>query len=412
MQQFDYVVIGAGPAGGAAAIELVRSGEAGTVAIIGSESYAPYERPPLSKRTLMEAKDNPAPDYLFGDIDAIREAGITPFIPDSATSVDVQSKVVELVSGSRLGFRRLLFATGAEPRRLMVPGSSLAGIHYLRTFDDARRLAGDIRPGASLVVVGGGFIGLEVAATARTAGARVSVVEANDRLLSRGMPDPISNAVARKFEAEGVILALNRSVRAFHGTSRVESVELDDGTVMEAGTVVIGIGAVPNDALATAAGIRTDNGITTDITGQTSDPDCFAVGDVACSSQGLLDHPTHRRRLEAWEPAIEQAIATAKVMLGEAHKPPQRPWIWSDQFDWNLQVVGHGELADTTVVRRGSDDESMIVFQLCRGKLIGAVTLNEGRSMAMLRRAVANAPSVGEAALRDTRVPLRRALLE
>jgi 3-phenylpropionate/trans-cinnamate dioxygenase ferredoxin reductase subunit len=200
-------------------------------------------------------------------------------------------------------------------------------------------------------------------------------------------------------------------VRAFHGGSRVKSVELDDGTLIGTEAVVIGIGAVPNDALAVHAGLRIDNGISTDLAGRTSDPDCFAVGDVACRPQGLADHPAHKRRLEAWEPAIEQAIATAKVMRGEAHTPTPPPWIWSDQFDWNLQVVGHGELADTTIVRQGKDDDALTVFQLCNGKLIGAVTLNESRNMALIRRAVAASPIVREAALRDPSVPLKQALL-
>ncbi|MGC2971948.1 NAD(P)/FAD-dependent oxidoreductase [Paraburkholderia aspalathi] len=410
MQHFDYVVIGGGPAGGAAAIELARGADRPSVALIGEEPYAPYKRPPLSKTTLVERDEQREPSLLFGGVAELQLSGVTPFIPHRAARVDRGARVVQLESGEFLSYRKVLFATGSAPRRLPAPGAELEGIHYLRTYDDAIALSREFAPKRKVVVVGGGFIGLETGATARRAGCEVSVVEAAPRLLARGVPEVISHAVAHKFQLEGVRLVHGQSVRAFRGDGHVTAIELDDGTQLAADCVVIGIGVVPNTELAGAAGLEICDGILTDGRGQTADPSCFAAGDVACRVQGLSSHPTYMRRLEAWEPAIEQAVATAREMRGEAPAPAGTPWIWSDQFDWNLQIAGYGELADTTVVRACATPTQMIVFQLWRQRLIGAIALNDGRSMTLLRRAMERGEPLDADSLADPSVPLRQAL--
>lgn len=410
MQHFEYVVIGSGPAGGAAAIELARNANRASVALIGEESFAPYERPPLSKGTLTAQQGGYQPQLLFGNVADLMAAGVTPFIPARAVSVDRTAQVVELASGVRMEYGSVLFATGATPRRLSVPGATLEGIHYLRTFDHAMALSAELRPRRKVVVVGGGFIGLEVSATARKAGCEVTVVETGPRLLARGVPEAISSAVARKFEVEGVNLIFGESVHAFRGDQRVHAVELNDGALLEADCVLVGVGAVPNTALAEEAGLEVRDGIRADVLGRTSDPRCFAAGDAAHRHQGLPSHPFYARRLEAWEPAIEQAIATAKVMLGESCEPVGFPWLWSDLFDWNLQIAGYGELADTTIVRPAVESDTITVFQLWQQRLIGVVTLNEGRNMTLLRRTMQRGELLDTDRLADPNVPLRQAL--
>lgn len=410
VQTYDYVVIGAGPAGGAAALELARDERRYSVALIGDERYAPYERPPLSKSTLRERGGFDAPQQLYGDLPDLRRAGVTPFIPDSVVSVSRESRSLALASGERLGYGALLFATGASPRRLHVSGATLPGVHYLRTYDDAVALAAEIRGRRKVVVIGGGFIGLEVAATASKAGCNVVVVEAGPRLLARAVPELISTAVLRKFESERVRVVLCEGARAIHGEARVESIELTNGARIDADCVLIGIGAVPNATLAISSGLEVSNGIIVDSDGRTSDPYCFAAGDVANRAQGLTTHPGYARRLEAWEPAIEQGVATAKVMLGISLASIVPPWVWSDQFDWNLQMAGHGDLADTQVIRRGESEDALSVFQLWHGQLIGVVTLNESRIMSLGRRALQRGAILDPAQLADPAIPIKDAL--
>jgi len=412
MKKFDYVVIGGGPAGGAAAAELARNADRPSVALIGEESFTPYERPPLSKATLAALPGQHKPRLLFGSADDLAAAGVTPLIPARAVRVDPVARVVELASGVCIGYGGVLFATGASPRILSAPGAMLEGIHYLRTFDHAKALSAELSPGKRIVVVGGGFIGLEVSATARKVGCKVTVIEAGSRLMARGAPEVISRAVEEKFQTEGVNLMLGQTVRAFHGEQRIRAVELGGGTFVEADCVVVGVGAVPNTALAQEAGLEIRDGIVVDAQGRTSDLHCFAAGDVANRHQGLPSHPLYTRRLEAWEPAIEQAIATAKVMRGELCEPTGFPWLWSDQFDWNLQIAGYGELADTTIMRPGAEGVAMIVFQLWQQRLIGVVTLNEGRNMTLLRRALQRGLPLDASRLADPGVPLRQALSE
>lgn len=411
VQTFDYVVIGAGPAGGAAALELARDARRYSVALIGDERYAPYERPPLSKATLREQGGCDAPQRLYGDLPDLRRAGVTPFIPDSVIEVCRTNRSLALASGGQLGYGALLFATGASPRQLLVPGATLPGVHYLRTYDDAIALAGKIRGRCKVAVIGGGFIGLEVAATARKMGCDVVVVEAGPRLLARAVPELISAAVLRKFEGEGVKVVFGEGVRAIHGEGRVGSIELTNGMRVDADCVLIGIGAVPNTTLAVSSGLDVGNGIIADSDGRTSDPYCFAAGDVANREQGLTTHPGYARRLEAWEPAIEQGVATAKVMLGTSLASITPPWVWSDQFDWNLQMAGHGDLADTHVVRRGANENAFSIFQLWQGQLIGVVTLNESRSMSLGRRALQRRVVLDPAQLADPAIPIKDALL-
>ncbi|WP_172438387.1 NAD(P)/FAD-dependent oxidoreductase [Variovorax boronicumulans] len=407
MERFDFVVVGAGPAGGSAAMALAQ-GAAGTVALIGNEVHPPYERPPLSKAVLME-QGRPA-NFMLGDAQALRSAGIAAFLGEEVASIDRAARAVVLVSGRRIGYGTLILAMGASARRLTLPGAELPGVRVLRTLDDANALSRELRTGRAIAVIGGGFIGLEVAAAARRLGCDVTVLEAGARLLGRVVPEVVAASVLRKYRAEGVVVRLGQSVIALRGEARVRGLELAGGEVLAVDTVVVGVGSVPNDEIARRAGLSVSNGIDVDGSGRTSDPHCYAIGDVAHQDQRLRTHPGYVRRLEAWEPAIEQGLELAGHLKGTAQPARRSPWVWSDLFDWNLQIAGHGELADTDVVRPGRTPDAFTVFQLSQGRLVGLVTLNDGRNMLPGRRALQTGAVLDPLALAAPDISLKNAL--
>ncbi|WP_440534686.1 NAD(P)/FAD-dependent oxidoreductase [Variovorax sp. YR566] len=413
MRTYDFVVLGGGPAGGAAALELASVASGATVALIGSELHLPYERPPLSKAVLQQASLRQGPLSLFGGRQAFEAAAVALHLGVCAEHVDAASRSIALSSGERMGYGKLLFATGASARRLALAGAELDGVRTLRTFADAVAIAGALTgevPARRVVVIGGGFIGLEVAATASRLGCDVIVAEMGPRLLGRAVPEAVSEAVLRKFEAEGVRVLLRCGVAALRGDEKVRAVELTDGRCLEADAVVVGIGAVPNDMLALKAGLQVEDGIVSDVEGRTSDPNCFAAGDVARRRAGLPWRPEYFCRTEAWEPALQQGRAVGRAMAGQVPPHVDLPWVWSDMFDWNIQVLGHGELADRCVVRVGQDPNAFTVFQMRGDRLVGAVTVNEGRSMALLKRELPSAALVDAERLSDSGIALRAAL--
>jgi 3-phenylpropionate/trans-cinnamate dioxygenase ferredoxin reductase subunit len=412
MQTFDFIVIGAGPAGGAAAMELASSAPSVSIALMGAEAYPPYERPPLSKSVLRESAPGQVPSWLFGGDGALADAGVSLLLGDAVVDVDVSARRVVTASGKVFHFGKLLFATGASAKSLALPGFERPGVMTLRTFDDATAISTALARASTrrLTVVGGGFIGLELAATARKLDFDVTVIETGSRILSRAVPESVSSALHAKFLDEGVQMLVGRGIAAAHGDSQVREVELADGERIATSLVVVGIGASPNDQLARAAGLVVDNGIWVDELGMTSDSSCYAAGDVARRPAGIGWLPGHRCRLEAWEPALEHGRAVARAMAGMPASSPTVPWVWSEMFDWNLQMVGHGELADRTVVRPGRNASSFVAFQLCGERLVGAISVNEGRLMAPLKRALASEVSVNASSLADPAIALRTLL--
>ena len=411
MDPIEYLVLGAGPAGGAAALELARHAPAGSVVLAGDECHAPYERPPLSKSALAKAApDDDGPPPLFGDQAALEKAGVRLMTGMQALKIDRFQKRVDFADGRGLRYGKLLIATGTRARRLTIAGGDLPGVFYLRSYDDARRLGPELGKGKHVVVIGGGFIGLEVAATACLSECAVTVIEAGPRLMMRTVPQAIAERVAGKFARHGVATRLGAGVEALLGNARVTGVLLDHGETLKADVVVVGIGAIPNSGIASDAGLAVSDGILTDMSGSTSDPSIYAAGDVARRPQGLRTHPDYAGRLEAWEPAIEQAIATARFMLGMPGTPVKPPWAWSDQFDWNIQVAGHGELADEIVTRSTPLGDCLTVLQLHRKRLVGLTTLNNPRDMAIGRRALQRMDPLDPAELADPSIPLKQAL--
>jgi 3-phenylpropionate/trans-cinnamate dioxygenase ferredoxin reductase subunit len=343
------------------------------VTLVGAEPHAPYERPPLSKDAI--TAEAPAPKTI-GGAERLAEAGID-FRPSCrAAAIDRAARRVLCEPGEALAYERLLIAAGARPRALPLPGADGPTAAMLRTLEDAARIRAALGPGRRLAVVGGGFIGLELAASARKLGAEVAVVEALPRLLTRGVPAEIAAVLHARHIAEGV---------SFHFGARIAEIgaagiALSDGTVIPADLVVVGIGAVPNTELGAEAGLAVENGIAVDATLATSDPDIFAAGDCCSFLQPLYDN--RRVRLESWRSAQELGTLAARNMLGAAEPVSAVPWFWSDQYELTMQIAGLAEGA-TTEVRRELKDGAFVLFHLAAdGRLLAASGIGPGNAVA------------------------------
>ena len=402
------VVVGGGQAGGQAVDSVRREGFDGEVFLVTSEDHPPYQRPPLSK------------DYLAGrqGLDRVllrpeafyAESSIELLTESPVASVDPGARRVELASGRHLGYDRLLLATGSRVRRLDgMPGADLEGVLYLRTIEDSDRIRAAMDGAERVVVVGGGYIGLEVASVAVEAGLAVTVVETLPRLLSRVATSDLAAFYAELHRGRGVDLRLGAAVAGFRGSGSgaVEAVRLGDGSEIPADLVVAGIGIEPVTDLARAAGIDCDNGIAVDTGCRTSAPDVFAAGD--CTS-----HPNaffgRRVRLESVPNAMEQGRVAAATMLGEDRVHESEPWFWSDQHGVRLQMAGLADGADRTVIRGEFGGESFIAFHLRDGVLIGADAVNSVREFIFCRRLVAARTRPDPDALADASVPVRSLL--
>ena len=353
------IIVGAGQAGGRAALALRAAGHAGPVVLLGAEAAAPYERPPLSKDYLAGERERGS--FAVASADALTEAGID-FRPARWWRPSTAREVV-LAGGERLAYARLLLATGREPRRLPVPAEVAPFVHVLRDLDDADALRARLVEGAGLVIVGGGFIGLEVAATARARGVAVTVIEMLPRLLARAVPEALACRLRRRHEDEGVEILLGRRIETLRAVDGRAAIRLDDGRELDADAVLVGIGAEPRTRLAEAAGLAVESGILVDATLRTSDPDIHAAGDVTA----FLDPRTGaRRRLESWDNAEAQGALAARNMLGAGEQLDRLPWFWSDQYELTLQMAGQ-VLGDAAVVERATGDDGLILFPCLSG---------------------------------------------
>ena len=360
------VVVGAGQAGGRAALTLREAGHLGPIVLLGTETAAPYERPPLSKEFLQGQRT--AETLTLANREALAEASIEFRPATTVTAIDRRERTVTLDDSSALPYAKLLLATGREPRRVPVAPELAGAVHVLRDLADAEALRAKLVPGARLAIVGGGFIGLEVAASARALGAEATVIEILPRLLSRCVPPRIAASLERRHAAAGVEVILGRSIEQIAPAARGASIQLDDGRVIKADAVLVGIGATPRIVLAKAAELAVDRGILVDDLLRTSDPDIYAAGDVtACphpSGDGL-------QRLESWQNAEEQGARAARNMLGAGERCTGLPWFWSDQYELSLQMAGHPELGARTIERAVGDD-GLLLFHLANsGQVVG-----------------------------------------
>jgi len=372
------VIIGGGEAGARAAVALRENGFSGEITIVGDEVHPPYERPPLSKAMVIaEADPNPhliLPEERFAALNIRLVSGM------AATTIDRLAHRVILADGRHIPYDRLLLATGANPRRLTIAGTAENTVFYLRRFSDVLTLRSRLRPGCRLVVIGGGFIGLEVAANARSRGCEVTVIESALRLLTRAVPKEIATTIAERHEIAGVRLLTGAQPAGLELRGDKIRVVLTNGECIEADATIAGIGAVPEITIAEAAGLTIDNGIAVDATMCTDDPDIFAAGDC-CSFPHAL-YSGRRIRLEAWRNAQDQGTVAARNMLGADEHYAAVPWFWSDQYELTIQIAGLAEEGCETVTREIRDDLRLHFHLADDGRLVAVSAVGPNAAIA------------------------------
>ena len=400
----SILIVGAGQAGAQAIDTLRRDGYTGALTLIGDELELPYQRPPLSKKFLsgeLAAERLPFRHRAFYD-----EHRVELRLGARAVGLELAARSVRLADGGGVNYDRLLLCLGATSRRLACPGASLAGVHYLRTIGDALRLREAIRPGGRVVVIGGGYIGLETAATCRKMGCAVTVLEMADRIMNRVVAPCVSAFFAADHAAHGIDIVCNTRVAALEGTQRVERVVCADGTAHAADLVIVGVGAIATVDLAERAGLACDNGIIIDEFCRTSDAVVYAAGD--CANQ-FSRHYGRRVRLESVDNAFEQAKTAAANMLGKALVHDRVPWFWSDQFDNKLLIVGLAEGHTETVVRGEPAARSFSVCYLKGRELLAVEAVNHSKDYMAGRKLIAERVPLDPDKLRDGAVALKDA---
>ncbi|MCI5105694.1 MAG: FAD-dependent oxidoreductase [Pseudomonadales bacterium] len=369
MSNESCVIVGASHAGVSLAMQLRREGWQGSITLLGAESELPYHRPPLSKEFLGGAKELDAmrlrPAKAFADND------IKLILGQSVLSVNREKKVLELQEGETLHYDKLALCVGASVRHLALSGD-VENVFYLRTAADSELLRQRVEPGKKAVIIGAGYIGLEVAAQLSSMDVQVTVLESESRILNRVTSEPVSDYLTRLHEKHGVQFRFNTRATAIQGENQVESVLLSNGEDLDADLVVIGVGIEPNTALAETAGLVVNNGIVVDEFARTNDPDIFAAGDCACHPSQLYQRPL---RLESVQNANDQARVAAANICGKQTVYDVVPWFWSDQYALKLQTAGLQDGHDQLVLRgdpgEGGDD-SFAVLYLRKGVLIAA----------------------------------------
>lgn len=367
----SIIVVGAGQAGLQICDSLRKGGYSGKLTLIGDEPSLPYQRPPLSKK------------FLLGELSAERlyfrpenyfEKINTAVLTDvTVSAIDRAAHSITLSDGRKLSYDKLALATGTRVRPLSCPGADDADIFYVRTLKDSEQLASRLEACTSVAIIGGGFIGLEVAAIARALGKTVHVIEAQDRLMARAVSPIVSEFYAARHEAAGSQVHLNSGVNAINRTGRQLSLELSDQSTLNADIIVAGIGVLANEELAAAAGLDCNNGIVVDEYACTNDADIVAAGDCTYHLNGFLGR---KLRLESVQNAVDQAKTAAMSLLGQLQPYHQVPWFWSDQYDLKLQIAGVPGTGDKTVVRGDPASNAFSVFYFDDGKLTAAETIN------------------------------------
>ena len=396
------VIIGAGHAAGQAAASLRQAKYAGDITIVGDEAHIPYQRPPLSKAYL---KGDQSADKVYLRAESFyADRDIAMKLSTRATAIDTTAKTVALSSDETLHYDHLLISTGSRPRKLSIDGSDLPGIHYLRTMDDVDGLRDGMQADANLVIVGGGYIGLEVAAVGRELGLNVHVLEMEERILQRVTTPEMSAYYHKLHEGRGVNIHTNTAVTGFAGDGKVQEVLCGDKR-FPADIVIVGIGIIPNTELAEAAGIVCDNGIVVDDHCCTSDPHVYAAGDCTNHPNPLLDR---RLRLESVPNAMDQARVSTANMLGDDKTYAAIPWFWSDQYELKLQMVGFSADGDAQVLRGDMASNQFAIFYLKDGKVVAADAVNSPKEFMLCKQLVGK--SADPAMLADPEADLKALL--
>ena len=397
-----FVIVGGGMAGAKAAETLREEGFEGRVVIVGQEDDAPYERPPLSKGYLLgeaardDARVHEAGYYEEHDIELLQGTSVSRLLPGEHK--------IELAGGATLGYDKLLLATGAEPRRLDVEGANLDGVHVLRTYADSEALRAAFAPGARVVVIGGGWIGCEVAAAARHHGAEVTLLEAAPTPLYAVLGPEVGGFFGDVHRSHDVRLVTEAKLEAIEGDGRVSAVRLGGGERLECDIVVLGVGVAPRTALAEDAGIAIDNGVVVDELLRTSAADVYAAGDVANSLR-----PRYGRhvRVEHWANALEQGPAAARSMLGGADPFDELPYFFSDQYDVGMEYVGLHSPSDRVIVRRKPEEQQLVALWLGDGgRITAGMHVNDWDAIEPLKALVGAGEAIAADRLEDQDVPL------
>ena len=404
------IIIGAGHAGGELAIALRNEGWEGRILLLGEEAHLPYHRPPLSKAYLAGSVEKSSlsirPQMAYDKANVEFIGGVR------VSRIDRANQRLELADGSQLAYDRLAIATGGRPRPLSVPNAAVAercaNFHYLRTLDDVEQIRAQLAPGKRLAIVGGGYIGLEVAASAIAQGLQVTVLEALPRVLQRVTAAELSAYYERKHREAGVDIRTGVQVADLEVTSdTVTAVLCADGSRLAADLVVVGIGLLANTELAAEAGLQVDNGILVDEHAQTSDPHIYAAGDCTNHPNALLGR---RLRLESVPNALEQSRVAAANMAGKAKTYASVPWFWSDQYELKLKMVGLAEGFERLVLRGDPATDSFSAFYLKGDKVLAADTVNRPQDFIAAKRLVAEGIAVTAEQLADDGRPLKELL--
>jgi 3-phenylpropionate/trans-cinnamate dioxygenase ferredoxin reductase component len=382
----NIVIAGGGQAAVQAADTLRRKGFMGKLTLVGEEPWLPYQRPPLSKKYLAGALERER--LLIRPATFFSEHKIEAHLGRRVTDIAPRERHVRLDDGLVLPYDALLIATGSRPRRLPIPGIDLGGVHTLRTIADADRIRAGCAAGGRMLIIGGGYIGLEVAATARELGMEVTVLEMAERVMNRVTCPEVSAFYAAEHARQGVHIRCHETVRALHGEpgGRVRAAVTDAGHEYPAETVVIGVGVAPADELARAAGLDCENGVVTDSHCRSSDPAIYAAGD--CASHLNRQYGRHLR-LESVDNAFEQGTTVALNLLGTATPHDKVPWFWSDQYDLKLIIVGVAHGYDTVIVRGTPAARSFSTCYLRGGELIAIDTINSPKDQMAARKLIA-----------------------
>ncbi|MFL6633272.1 MAG: NAD(P)/FAD-dependent oxidoreductase [Massilia sp.] len=407
MSHERIVIIGGGHAAAQLAASLRSEGWTGPVSLVSAEPSLPYHRPPLSKTYLAGAQHSD--EILIRPAHFYANANIDTMLGVRVTAINRAEKYITLHNGARLPYQKLALATGAVVRKIAISGAWLDGVLYLREMEDAERIREYAAPGKRAVILGGGYTGLETAASLRKLGMEVTVVEASSRVLQRVTAPEVSEFYTRIHQEEGVEILTGSAPASINGKSQVESVTLQNGQRISADLVICGIGVLPADSLAEDAGLKVDNGICVDEFGRTSDPDIVAAGDCTSHYNPFYDRTL---RLESVQNATDQAKAAAKTLCGKLEPYKSLPWFWSDQYDAKLQIAGLSQGYDSVVVRGDHREaRSFAAFYFQNGKLIAVDAINRSKEYLMARRWLAEGRTPAPERLADESLPVQELML-
>ena len=396
------VIAGAGHAAGQVVGSLRQHKFDGQIVLVGDEPHLPYQRPPLSKKFL--SGDLPAERLYVKPESFYDDPAISLQLDTPIAAIDREAKCLRIEDGDDVGYDKLVIATGSRVRRLPIEGADLKGVHYLRNIADVDGIRDGMDAGKKLVIVGAGYIGLEVAAVAQQAGLHVTVIEMADRVMSRVVSPETSDFYQIEHTNQGVRFRLSTGVSSLNGKKRVKSVSTSEGEDIPADLVVIGVGIQPNTELATNAGLDVDNGIVVDDHCRTGDPNIFAVGDCTSHPNAIYDR---RLRLESVHNAVEQAKTAAANICGQDVAYAQVPWFWSDQYDLKLQIAGLSEGYDDVVIRGNPAERSFSCLYLRDGRLIAVDAINAPRDFVQSKQLIADRAEIAKEKLADPATPLK-----